>query len=510
MAKQKGTQKVVTRRTALIGGGAAVGAIALAGGGYYAGTLINGKPGSVEGTTGEPQVIRSKNGQLIVDLVATRTLTEIASQKVETFTYNGSLPGPTWVAKPGDKITVNFTNNLGESTNLHAHGLHVSPEGNSDNVMLEIKAGEKFTYEYQLGADHPVGTSWYHPHLHGQAANQLFAGLYGAIIVEDDGAVEANRERVLVISDIDFDNNGQILKPGMMALMMGREGNRVLVNGQETPEYEAEINALERWRIVNSCSSRYVHLHFNGADLTVLGLDAQPHPKPVATDELILAPGNRADVLAQMGSSPVEITFDSIVHPDTMTAPTVGRKIATIKPTGATAAKVAGLVTPLAALPSLETAKLAAKRKFSLAMPDMMAGMGAMHGGDANSMSGMNHDMSNMGGDMNMNGMFTINGEAFDHLKVNTKVALGTVEEWTIVNTSNMNHPFHLHVWPMQIVSINGEPVKNPVWKDVVDIRYQSETVVRINFEKFKGKTMYHCHILDHEDQGMMGIIEAV
>jgi FtsP/CotA-like multicopper oxidase with cupredoxin domain len=187
-----------------------------------------------------------------------------------------------------------------------------------------------------------------------------------------------------------------------------------------------------------------------------------------------------------------------------MTAPTVGRIIASFKPTGATADKVAGLIAPLTALPSLAEAKLAAKRKFTLAMPDMMSGMGAMHG--SGNMNGMNHSS----GDMNMDGMFTINGEAFNHLKVNTKVALGSVEEWTIVNTSNMNHPFHLHVWPMQVVSVNGEPVKNPVWQDVVDVRYQSETVVRINFEKFKGKTMYHCHILDHEDQGMMGIIEAV
>lgn len=500
MAKKKD----VSRRTVLIGGGAVVGAAALAAGGFYAGTLINGKAAAAPATTGEPKVIRSKNGQLVVDLVASPSITEIAGQKVETFTYNNSLPGPTWAAKPGDKITVNFTNNLGESTNLHAHGLHISPEGNSDNVMLEIKAGETFTYEYQLAANHPTGTSWYHPHLHGQAANQLFAGLYGAIIVEDEGQVEVNRERVLVISDIDFDSTGKPLIAGMMDLMMGREGAKVLVNGQVTPNYEAELNALERWRIVNSCSSRYVHLHFDGAKLTVLGLDAQPHETPVKTDEIILAPGNRADVLAQLGDQQVTISFDSIVHPDTMTAPTVGRVIATVTPTGSQAAKVAGLTGALTALPSLTNAKVAAKRKFTLAMPDMMAGMNHNMSGDSN-MSGMDHS-----GGMNMNGQFTINGASFDPMTVNTKVALGTVEEWTIVNTSNMNHPFHLHVWPMQVVSVNGEPVDQPVWKDVVDIRYKSETVVRINFADHAGKTMYHCHILDHEDQGMMGVIEAL
>jgi FtsP/CotA-like multicopper oxidase with cupredoxin domain len=94
--------------------------------------------------------------------------------------------------------------------------------------------------------------------------------------------------------------------------------------------------------------------------------------------------------------------------------------------------------------------------------------------------------------------------------KVNTRVKLGTFEEWEIVNTSNMNHPFHLHVWPMQILSINGEAVSEPKWQDVISVPYLGRVRVRVAFENFGGKTMYHCHILDHEDLGMMGIIEAI
>ena len=106
-----------------------------------------------------------------------------------------------------------------------------------------------------------------------------------------------------------------------------------------------------------------------------------------------------------------------------------------------------------------------------------------------------------------MNGGFTINGVPFDHHKVNTTTNLGAVEEWTIINTSTMNHPFHLHVWPMQVVSVGSESVADIEYQDVVNVPANSQTTVRVHFDQFAGTAVYHCHILDHEDQGMMGII---
>jgi FtsP/CotA-like multicopper oxidase with cupredoxin domain len=106
-------------------------------------------------------------------------------------------------------------------------------------------------------------------------------------------------------------------------------------------------------------------------------------------------------------------------------------------------------------------------------------------------------------------GLFTINGESFDPGKINTTVAMDTVEEWTIINPTGMNHPFHLHVWPMQLVSSMGVEVAEARWQDVVNVPYQSQVVVRVAFKDIAGTTMYHCHILDHEDQGMMGQIRA-
>jgi FtsP/CotA-like multicopper oxidase with cupredoxin domain len=104
---------------------------------------------------------------------------------------------------------------------------------------------------------------------------------------------------------------------------------------------------------------------------------------------------------------------------------------------------------------------------------------------------------------------FTIDGKEFDPDRVDQQVRLGTVEEWTVINTSPMDHPLHLHVWPMQIVEHLVQPVDPAVWRDVVNLPAQSRTTIRVAFDAFPGRTVYHCHILDHEDNGMMGVIEV-
>jgi FtsP/CotA-like multicopper oxidase with cupredoxin domain len=104
---------------------------------------------------------------------------------------------------------------------------------------------------------------------------------------------------------------------------------------------------------------------------------------------------------------------------------------------------------------------------------------------------------------------FTIDGREFDPDRVDQAVSVGAVEEWTIANTSPMDHPMHLHVWPMQIVAEGGRPADDVRWQDVVNIPAGGEVTVRVAFDDFGGRTVYHCHILDHEDLGMMGVIET-
>jgi FtsP/CotA-like multicopper oxidase with cupredoxin domain len=104
---------------------------------------------------------------------------------------------------------------------------------------------------------------------------------------------------------------------------------------------------------------------------------------------------------------------------------------------------------------------------------------------------------------------FTIDGKEFDATRTDQTVEAGSVEEWTITNTSPMDHPLHLHIWPMQLIEERGQPLGPPTWQDVVNVPARSNIKVRVAFDKFAGRTVYHCHILDHEDQGMMGVINA-
>ncbi len=166
----------------------------------------------------EPPTLTSAGGLLQVRLEAAAG--RIAGRPATALAYNGGLPGPTLRLQPGDRLQVQLTNRLTQPTNLHVHGLHVSPQGNGDNPFLRIDPGALFDYDYQLPDDHPPGVYWYHPHHHGTVADQIFGGLYGAIIVGDPESctpsVPVTRERVLVISDISLSASGTIPTPSAM------------------------------------------------------------------------------------------------------------------------------------------------------------------------------------------------------------------------------------------------------------------------------------------------------
>ncbi len=156
-------------------------------------------------------------------------------------TYNGTVPGPTLRLRPGDRLQVELVNRLSDPTNLHTHGLHVSPKGNADNTLdVHVQPGESFRYDIQLPDDHPPGPFWYHPHEHHLTADQIWSGLYGGIVVEDAGPqVPVTQDRVLVVSDVTLDDAGHPVHVAEWERKKGREGQLVLVNGQLTPTLEA-------------------------------------------------------------------------------------------------------------------------------------------------------------------------------------------------------------------------------------------------------------------------------
>ncbi len=481
----------IDRRTALTLGGLGLLGTAVGGGGLY----WMGSTTTLDAVTGEPLqepgVMASRDGLLSVQLEAATGTHQIAGRSATTLGYNGGLPGPTLRVRPGDTLRIDLANRLEAPTNLHVHGLHVSPEGNGDNVFVVVDPGDSFSYEYQLPGDHPPGVYWYHPHHHGTVAGQLFGGLYGAIIVEDiDNSVPVTRERVMVVSDISLDGSGQILTPSDMEQMMGREGSLVLVNGQAAPVLEARPGERERWRVVNACSSRYLSLGLDGQLVQLLGRDSGRLAEPPTTEKVLLAPGNRADLVVTARRGRSVLRAEPFDRGEMMGRGAGSRSdrpvhLATFDVRGSTQREL----DPLPQQPAprdLRSSEVSRRRVLTFQM-----GMGgAMMGG---------------GGQRGMR--FTIDGKEFDADRVDQDVTLGAIEEWTIRNDSTMDHPFHLHVWPMQLLRVNGRPVTSPTWLDVVNVPARGEAAVRIAFDDYGGRTVYHCHVLDHEDRGMMGVV---
>ncbi|MHB1171995.1 MAG: multicopper oxidase family protein [Lacisediminihabitans sp.] len=487
--------KPLSRRNVLVLGGLGAAGTLVGGAGLVWGWNSGSVAGPVAGPEFvEPTSLRSVNGLLQVRLAAAEGPVQIAGRQATALSYNGGLPGPTLFLRPGDRLNVTLDNQLAAATNLHVHGLHVSPQGNSDNVLLAIEPGTSFDYEYLLPGNHPPGVYWYHPHHHGSVADQVFGGLYGAIVVADPDPIPTTRERVLVVSDISLDTSGRVPAASPMDRMAGREGNLVMVNGRLNPHLTARPAERERWRIINACVSRYLRLRLDGQHLQLLGIDSGRFASPQDVDEVLLAPGNRADLLvttaagtAVLRTLPVDRGAAGMMGGSQ--ASSNGADLATLDVGGAPAPSP----TPVSAQPTprdLRTATVTARRELTLAM-----GMGSGMGGGGG-----------MGGGMMS---FTINGKPFDPARVDTTVQGGAIEEWTLTNSSPMDHPFHLHVWPMQLVEQGGHRVDAVVWQDVVNVPARSNARVRILFDDFTGKTVYHCHILDHEDSGMMGIVEA-
>ena len=410
----------------------------------------------------QPKVLRSSNGVLNVTLEAKATMLPFNGSKRWALTYNGTFPGPTLIAKPGDTINVILKNSTNMMTNLHTHGPHVPPSGNSDNPFIMVHPGKSFKYSFKIRKDQEPGTYWYHPHHHEFVAKQLSAGLAGAIMIEDikDKLNSKTKDRLLLFADPRIGSSDAIMETSMMDQMHGRSGDYLLINGQLAPNITGTKGLVEKWRLVNASPSQFLNLSVDNAELIVVGTDGGK-VSGYSVNTLRVTPGQRYEIL---------------VSPKSTGALKIRNNGAVI---GTFDAAAAGAFTPVKV--SIPTLKANVTKYLSITQ-----------GG-----SGMMGGMS-----------FKFNGETFDPNKVNMRAKLGTVEEWVITNTSHMAHPFHIHAWTFQVID-RGDGKAEPGWKDTVEIPVGAKVRIRINFADFGGKTVYHCHILDHEDIGMMGIIEV-
>ena len=466
----------------------------------------SGSPKTLPGATDLPTVHTSKNGLLELALEASYRVIDLNGKPATLMAYNGQVPGPRLEAKPGDTVRIKFTNNLPEPTNLHYHGLNISHTGNADNVFLSIEPGETFDYEFTLPVDHPAGTFWYHPHRHGLVADQVFAGLSGFFVVRSDldeiPEIQAASEVFLALKDFQLDEAGQLVSPDHMALMMGREGELLTANGQIVPTLSIPANGLLRLRLLNASVSRFYRLQVEQHSMHLIATDGGAIAAPVEIQELLLTPGERAEVLIRGDQSSGSHRLLNLPYnrkgTGMMGGGMHGGEGRSMEGMGANSAEEAtrAEAVPLAIFNYIEGSTAA------VGLPARLIPIAALPAAENTRRIELSMRISFMRGMA-----FTLNDKTFSEDRIDIQVPIGTVEEWEIANVDAdmMDHPFHLHAAAFQIVSRDGQLEAYPAWKDTVLVRGGETIRIRIHFKDFPGKSVYHCHILDHEELGMMG-----
>lgn len=395
---------------------------------------------------------------------------------IPTAGFNQAYMGPTILVQNGE-LAAEVQNALDEPISTHWHGLLV-PGEHDGGPHLPIAPGATWRPEMSIAQD--PATVWYHSHIHERTAEQVYFGLAGVIHVTD-GQDDARGlpstygidDLTLVLQDRRFDASGRMVyDPSMMDIMHGFAGNRMLVNGQAGAAAVVP-QGIVRLRLLNGSNARIYTLFLSDArPMHLVATDGGFLPAPVALDTLRLAPGERAEVL---------VDFSSGDAPVLMSDPGQAYGVLQFATDSTLAARITRLPEQLdGAIEDLSAAAVAT-RQFSLDM-----GMGGMM----------------MGG-----GGFAINGQPYDMRRIDFKVALGSVERWQIRSTM-VAHPFHVHGVRFRVVSENGGPPRpeNTGWKDTVLVPGEAEILAQFDQPASRETPfMFHCHILEHEDAGMMG-----
>ncbi|WP_153075967.1 multicopper oxidase family protein [Paraburkholderia bonniea] len=423
--------------------------------------------------------------------------------------------GPLIDVREGDTVEIRFINHLPQPSTIHWHGLPVPPDQDG-NPADPVAPGASRLYRFTLPRG-SAGTYWYHPHPHMMTAEQVFRGLAGPFIVRAaDDPLQGWPERHLFFTDLKLAQDGTIAPNETLDWMNGREGQFVLLNGAHQPRIEVVED--ERWRVWNGCNARYLKLTLGANQRfsqvgTDGGLLAQPRD---GLTELLLAPGERAELIVPVGSVAHQGSLSAAAYDRGKMAlshgslpPDPARVLAQVHfaaPAGSPAA--AGVRRPLPAqlrrVPALGTPVAQKTVVFTEAME--MDALPMQH--DAPGATPMTAHAA-----LPRGMKFMINGAVFDPSQVMLTSRRDEVEQWSLENRTDMDHPFHLHGTQFQVLAreLNGINTPEPflAWRDTVNLQ-SGETVRIATLQSMTGERMFHCHILEHEDLGMMATLKVI
>jgi len=447
------------------------------------------------------------NGQgSLTAQVTTSTIYDGKKSRVLGY-QSGSILGPSIIVNSGDKININFQNNLSENSNIHWHGLIIpaNMDGHPEDVA---QPGSSRNYNFTISQR--AGMYWYHPHPDGFTAEQAYLGLAGAFIVRDAEEQKLNLpsgdlEIPLVIQDKRINTDYSLdYSPNMSDIMSGYMGSSILVNGVYSPYKDVKTRNY-RFRVLNGSNGRIYNLALsNGASFTVIGSDGGLLSAPQTVSSLLLGPGERADLIVNFSNYNVgtELFLESRTFSAGATQGIQSFRIMKFK-VALNEKDSFTLPTALSSINPISNGNSIMTRTFDISN-EGMGSMGSMGG------------MGSMGstGTM-MKGMHRINDKVYDKSRIDVTVQSGSTEIWVFDNTLGSEpHPMHIHGLQFQVLDRSGGRNKlistEGGWKDTVLLLPGEKVRVIMSFGQNKGKYVLHCHNLEHEDDGMMLQFEII
>ncbi len=421
--------------------------------------------------------IRSHDGVLQAVLEARPHTVMIGKVAFPGFIYNGSYPGPVLRVRPGDFVHIRLINHLPEPTNLHFHGLRVTPEGTGDNMHVVVPPGESFDYAFRIPQTQPPGLFWYHDHLHGITEAHVAAGLGGAFLIDGFpagfGGIGDSAEKLLVAKDVAVPGcQGAILKSELHCRLIS-------INGLTDWHTTMAPGSTQLWRICNQGANLWVHLAVPGALLRIIGRDGTPAEHVTDADTIDVMPASRMDILVTAKAAGTLHLLAKNLMTGSGKSLSLTRELGSITVAGP-AAPVAAQSVAFPAQHDLREGPVSLRRTITFTE---------------------NEDKN----------QYFIDGRLYDHNRIDARAALGTVEEWTVRNQTHDFHEFHIHQLGFQVIEINGKKQDFDGYLDDVNVPDMGEVKLLIPFTDpaILGHFVYHCHVLKHEDHGMMANIEV-